>query len=130
MTVPGVGPITALRFVAAIDDVTRFSDAHQVESYLGLTPGENSSSELKRITGITKAGSSTARWTLIQGAWTAFHRRAKPSPLRSWALQVAERRGKNIAVVAVARKLAGILYAMWRDGTTYRPDRAAMLIEA
>lgn len=125
MTVPGVGPITALRFVAAIDDVTRFSDAHQLESYLGLTPGEDSSSERKRITGITKAGSTKARWTLIQAAWGALRRRSKPSPLRWWALQVAERRGKNIAVVAVARKLAGILYALWRDGTTYAPERAA-----
>jgi transposase len=125
MTVPGVGPITSLRFVAAVDEVGRFSDAHQLESYLGLTPGEESSSEHKRITGITKAGSSTARWTLIQAAWATLRRRGSPSPLRWWAMQLAERRGKNITVVAVARKLAGILFALWRDGTTYAPDRAA-----
>jgi transposase len=56
MTVPGVGPVTAVRFVAALDDVTRFPNAHAVQSYLGLVPGENSSSERKQHTGITKAG--------------------------------------------------------------------------
>ena len=56
MSVPGVGPVTSMRFVAAIDDATRFATAHTVESYLGLTPGENSSSERKQRTGITKLG--------------------------------------------------------------------------
>jgi transposase len=105
--------------------VSRFGDAHQVESYVGLTPGEDSSSERKRITGITKAGSSALRSTLVQAAWAMLQSRAAPSPLRSWALQLALRRGKRIAVVAVARKLAGILYALWPDGSTYDPARAA-----
>jgi len=129
MTAPGVGPITALRFVAALDEVSRFSNANQVESYIGLTPGEDSSSERKRITGITKAGSSALRWTLVQAAWATLRSRAAASPLRSWALQLAQRRGKRIAVVAVARKLAGILYALWRDGTTYDPAQAAATAE-
>jgi transposase len=61
MTVPGVGPITAARFRAAIDDASRFTSAHGVQSYLGLTPGERSSSERQRRTGITKAGPSAPR---------------------------------------------------------------------
>ncbi len=66
MTVPGVGPLTAAEFYAAIDDITRFRTAHQVESYLGITPGERSSSLVKRRTSITKAGSPEVRRVLNQ----------------------------------------------------------------
>jgi transposase len=124
MTVPGVGPVTSVRYLAALDDVTRFGNAHAVASYLGLTPGENSSSERKRNTGITKAGPSELRRTLIQAAWAAF-RRCPNEPMVQWAQQIERRRGKFIAVVALARKLAGILFAMWRDGTSYRSSRSA-----
>jgi transposase len=124
MTVPDVGPVTAVRFVAAIDDVTRFPNAHAVESYLGLTPGEHSSSERKQHTGITKAGAMEVRRALIQAAWAAY-RKAPNEPMVGWAMQIAARRGVLIAVVALARKLAGILFAMWRDGTSYRRSKSA-----
>jgi transposase len=129
MTTPGVGPVTAVRFVAALDDVTRFRNAHAVESYLGLTPGENSSSERKQHTGITKAGSTEVRRALIQAAWAAF-RRSPKEPMVKWATQLAARRGVFIAIVALARKLAGILFAMWRDGTTYRSSKSAERVPA
>jgi transposase len=124
MTAPGVGPITALRFVAAIDEVGRFSNAHQLESYLGITPGEDSSSERRRITSITKAGPSQVRWTLVQASWAAL-RCAPNNPMCLWAKQVMLRRGKRIGIVALARKLAGILYAIWRDGSVYDSARNA-----
>lgn len=124
MTVPGVGPVTAVRFVATLDEVTRFNGAHAVESYLGLTPGEDSSSERRRLTSITKAGSTAMRWLLVQAAWTVW--RTRPSePISIWATQIAERRGRRIAVVAIARKLAGILYALWRDGSEYTASRGS-----
>jgi transposase len=124
MTVPGVGPVTAARFRAAIDDASRFSSAHGVQSYLGLTPGERSSSERQRRTGITKAGPSAPRRMLVQSAWAAF--RSYPNdPMVQWAKRIAERRGKFVAVVALARKIAGIMFALWRDGTTYRSERSA-----
>ena len=126
MTVPGVGPITAARFRAAIDDASRFTSAHGVQSYLGLTPGERSSSERQRRTGITKAGPSAPRRMLIQSAWAAF-RKHPDEPMVKWAMAIAERRGKHVAVVALARKIAGILFALWRDGTTYRTERSATL---
>lgn len=129
MTVPGVGPVTAVRFVAALDDVTRFRNAHAVQSYLGLTPGENSSSDRKQQTGITKAGAMEVRRALVQAAWAAF-RKAPKEPMVGWATQIAARRGVFIAIVALARKLAGILFAMWRDGTTYRPSRSAEVAPA
>jgi transposase len=124
MTVPGIGPVTAVRFVATVDDVTRFSDAHQLESYLGIVPGENSSSERKRRTGITKAGTRAFRANLVQAAW-ATYRACKLQPIGRWALEIERRRGKQIMIVALARKLAGILFAMWRDGTPYLASKAA-----
>lgn len=121
MSVPGVGPVTAIRFVAAVDEIQRFSTVAQVQSYLGLTPGENSSSDRTRRTGITKAGPAALRASLIQAAWAA--RRSKGNhPMLEWVLEVEKRRGKKVAVVALARKLAGILFALWRDGTFYAPQ--------
>lgn len=105
MTVPGVGPVTALSFVAAVDEVSRFPHAYQLQSYLGLTPGEDSSSERERRTSITKAGSTSVRRVLIQAAWSAFLRRPN-EPMVQWAKQIADRRGKFIAIVALARKMS------------------------
>jgi len=120
MSVPGVGPITALAFVAVIDDVSRFKGAHDLEAYLGLTPGESSSSSRVRRTSITKAGNAMVRWCLVQGAWAAkrSHRR-RPLAMVTWSLEIEKRRGKRVAVMALARKMAGILFALWRDNTTY-----------
>lgn len=118
MSVPGVGPVTAVRFVAALDGTARFPHAHAVESYLGLVPGEHSSSGRRRRTSITKAGAPQVRWALVQAALCA-RRRRKDDPMVVWSRQVELRRGRHIAVIALARKMAGILYALWRDGTTY-----------
>lgn len=125
MTVPGVGPITAVRFVAAIDDVSRFTNAHAVQSYLGLTPGERSSSDTERRTGITKAGPTKLRRALVQAAWAALRSR-RSDPMLDWTHRLAARKHKFIAVVALARKLAGILFALWRDGTVYRRAELAL----
>jgi len=121
MTVPGVGPSSAVRFVAAIDEITRFESAHKLESYLGLVPGESSSSERQQRLSITKAGPSSVRWVLDQAAWSLQVRCRDPAarPLQLWAADIGRRRGARIATIALARKLAGILYSLWRDGTTY-----------
>lgn len=124
MTIPGIGAITALTFVAAIDDVSRFDHAYRAQSYLGLTPGERSSSEREHRTSITKAGSTAVRRTLIQAAWVAWMR-APDDPMVRWAKQISDRRGRQIAIVALARKLAGVMFALWRDESTYRAGRAA-----
>lgn len=127
MTVPGVGPVTAVRFAAAVDEIDRFEGAHSVESYFGLVPGERSSSSKKQRTSITKAGSPAVRWVLVQAAWTAWRTRSD-DPMVRWALQVANRRGKKVAICALARKLAGILYAIWRDGSRYDDQRGASAV--
>lgn len=122
MTVPGVGPVTAVRFIAAIDDRTRFTGAHAVEAYVGLVAGQDSSGDRTRHLGITKAGSPALRWCLVQAAHCA--KRTLPAgPLRDWVDAVEHRRGRQVAVVALARKLTGILYALWRDQTVYDPLR-------
>ena len=127
-TVPCVGDVTALRYLSVIDDVRRFASAHRVESYLGITPGENSSSGRKQRLAITKAGPGDLRGLLLQVAWSAW--RTRPGdPMVRWARRVAERRGRKIALVALSRKIAGVLYAIWRDGTTYEPTRMTASVE-
>jgi transposase len=129
MTVPGVGPLTSVRFFSTVDKIDRFDTAHKLESYLGLAPGENSSSERQRKTSITKAGPSAMRWVLVQAAWVARTKCNYPEalPLKCWAEEIKKRRGSCIATVAMARKLAGILFAIWRDGTVYQPKLAAKI---
>lgn len=123
-SVPGVGPITAVRFVATLDEPTRFTDAHRVESYVGLVPSEMSSSERQRRGSITKAGNGAMRWLLVQAAWSLW--RTQPhDPMVQWARRIGERRGRGIAIVALARKLGGVMFAMWRDGTRYSAKLAA-----
>ncbi len=123
MTVPGIGPLTSLRFTAALDVVGNFPTAHTVESFIGLTPGEKSSSQHKQRTGITKAGPSAVRRLLVQSSWN-IRRLCPNDPICLWAKDIELRRGKFVATVAVARKLAGILFAMWRDGSTYQPQHS------
>ena len=123
MTAP-IGPNTAVALMATIDSIDRFDSAHRFEAFLGLTPGENSSSERQRTTGITKAGSSRVRRLLVQCCWSML--RTKPDdPVSVWAKALAERRGKRIAIVAMARRLAGILWAMWKRQTDYDPNYIA-----
>jgi len=96
-----------------------------VEAYLGLVPREWSSSEVQRRGHITKAGHSRMRWLLVEAAWRLATHKKRPEtqPLRDWADRIARRRGKRIAIVALARKLSGVLYAMWRDGLPYDPAK-------
>ena len=124
-TAPGVGPVTATSFVATLDTAERFRGAHQVEAYLGLVPREKSSGERQCKGRITKAGNKRARWLLIEAAWVLLSKSksVKAQPLQVWAQKIAGRRGRRVAVVALARRLAGILYAMMRDGTEFDGTR-------
>lgn len=120
-SIPSVGPITSAAFVATLDDESRFKDGHQVQAFLGLVPREMSSGEKQRRGRITKVGNSRIRWLLVQAAHSMLRIRSpRTERLRVWAMSIAARRGKSIAVVALARKLAGIMYAMLRDRTEYR----------
>lgn len=122
-TVPGVTLIVAAAFVSVIDDAKGFQDAHQVEAYLGLVPSEHTSGK-RKLGAITKQGNSYMRALLIQSAHCILRLRTD-DPLKRWGENVEQRRGLKIAVVAVARRLVGILWAIWRDGTaTTSPSSA------
>ena len=124
MTAPGIGPVTAAAFVATLDRADRFAGAHQVESYLGLVPREDSSADYRRRGHITKAGNPRMRWLLVQAAWAVWHStHADAQALRAWAQRIASRRGTTVAIVALARRLAGMLFAMWRDETPFDAAR-------
>jgi len=122
-TTPGVSVVIAAQYVSVIDDPTRFRNAHQVESYLGLVPSEHTSVH-RKLGSITKQGNSYLRALLVQGAWCILRSKAK-DPLVLWAKAVQQRRGKRIAAVAVARRLTGILWAVWRKGTVYDAEHLA-----
>jgi transposase len=124
-TAPGIGAIVAASFVAVVDDAKRFHRAHQLESYLGLVPSEDSSGGRRRIGAISKKGNSYLRALLVQAAWNVLRKSDSADPLRRWGEVVAKRRGSRIAVIAVARRLAGILWAMWRHRTAYDPETLA-----
>ena len=121
MTVPGVGPITALAFRATVDQAERFTRSRDVGAHFGLTPRRYQSGEVDRSGAIAKTGDAPTRHALFEAATSMLVHATKPSALRSWALAIAERRGLQKARVALARRLAVVLHRMWRDGTTFQP---------
>ena len=124
-TLPGIGPITASAFVAALDVASRFERAGQVASYLGLVPREYSSGEKQRRGRVMRSAHPHLQSLLVQAAWRVW-RASDPrtEAFRLWAQDVARRRGKKVAVVALARRLSRTLFAMWRDEADYQPRRS------
>jgi len=124
-TIPGIGLLTATALVAAVGDVQRFPSGRHFASYLGLTPREDSTGPRRRLGAISKRGDTYLRMLLIHGARSVLcHAKTTTAPppdrLRAWALQVERLRGHNKAAVALANKLARIVWAVWRHGTDYR----------
>ena len=123
-TIPWIGVVISHSFLATVDTPERFASAAQLTSYLGLVPREWSSSEIQRRGSITKTGDKRLRSHLVQAAWLLLTRPAteQTRALQRWAERIAQRRGKKKAVIALARKLVRILYAMWRDGRDFEPS--------
>jgi transposase len=127
MTVPGVGPITALAFRATVDQAERFTRSRDVGAHFGLTPRRYQSGETDRSGAIAKTGDAMTRHALYEAATSMLVHATKPSALRNWAVMVAKRRGLQKARVALARRLAVLLHRMWRDGTEFQAQgRVAM----
>ncbi|MEM8820376.1 MAG: IS110 family transposase [Pseudomonadota bacterium] len=118
-TVPGVGPIVALTFIATIDDADRFRRVVDVGAYLRLTPRRHQSGETDWTGRISKRGDSAMRKLLYEAANILIQRVPRFSPLKAWAMKLAEKKGLKKATVAAARKIAVILTRLWRDGTTF-----------
>ena len=119
MTVPGVGPITALCFKATIDDPTRFKRSRSVGAYIGLTTRRHASGEIDWSGRISKCGDAMLRMYLFEAAGVLLTRVPKWSGLKAWGAKLTKRNGLRKAKVAVARKLAVILHRMWIDGTEF-----------
>ena len=120
MSVPGVGPITALTFRATIDRPDRFSRSRAVGAHLGLTPARYQSGETDIQGKVSRCGDELARTALYEAAHSLLVRSKKWSSLKAWGMAIARRRGMARARVAVARKLAVILHRMWADVTEFR----------
>jgi transposase len=116
MTHPGVGPLTALAYVLIIGTPARFPRGKQIGTYVGMIPCEDSSGGKQRLGHISKQGSSLLRFLLVEAAQAAA--RVHPDWRRRY-VHLAMRRHKNIAKVAMARRLAVQLYWMWRNGCEY-----------
>lgn len=123
LKLPGVGPITALSFVLLLERPERFRSNRQVGRYLGLTPGVRQSSRRRHELGITKAGDRELRKLLTQAAHSIMRCPSADGHLRRWALAKAEggKGRKKKATVALARKLAVLMLAIWRSGEEYQP---------
>lgn len=120
MTAPGVGPVVALSFRAGVDEPARFNRSRSVPAHFGLTPSRYQSGEIDRDRGISKCGDAGIRWVLVKAAGILLRLTKRSSPLKTWGLSVARRRGMAKAIGAVARRLAIILHRMWVDNTPYR----------
>jgi transposase len=119
MTIPGIGPITALCFKATIDDPTRFRRSRSVGAYVGLTTRRHASGEVDWSGRISKCGDAMLRMYLFEAAGVLLTRVPKWSALKAWGTRLAKRNGLRKAKVAVARKLAVILHRMWVAGTEF-----------
>jgi transposase len=124
MTVPGVNLIVAATFLAAVGDITRFRNSKRLVAYLGLDPRVRQSGEQPaRSGGISKRGSVSARWALVEATWSAVN---QPGPLRAFYLRVRARRGHGKAIVATARKLAVLLWCMLTRGQDYAHQQPSL----
>jgi transposase len=108
-TAPGVATVVAAAFISVVDDAKRFRKAHELESYLGLVPSEDTSGK-RRLGAITKRGNAYTRALLVQAAWAVLKQKGD-DPLAQWGRAIALKRSKRIAAIAVARRLVVAAHA-------------------
>ncbi len=124
MTIPGVGPHVSLAFTTHLDDPKRFASSDDLASYLTLVPGEHTTGGKLKRTGTIHAGPLYLKALLVQSAWSLY--RARPNdPAVLWARAIADKRGRRIAIIALARKIATVMWSMWKHGSSYDPARAS-----
>lgn len=127
MSIPGIGPITALCLLAVVEDVSRFEQARKFAAYLGLTPREFSSGDKQRLGAITRSGPEMLRRYLIHGARAVLLRsgpRLANDTGRLWAQRVQSRGNLNKAVVALAHRMARVAYGVMKHKSVYNPKHA------
>lgn len=119
MTIPGVGPIVALSFIALVDDASRFRKAADIGAFLGLTPRRHQSGEVDYSGRISKCGDAQMRGLLFEAATCLIRLVKRFSPLKSWAVRLAGRKGFKKAAVATARKIAVLMLTLWKNETEF-----------
>lgn len=124
MSVPGVGPITALTFICSIEDPARFAHGYDVGAYAGLVPRRFQSGERDSQGHISRAGDGNLRHTLYEAANNLLSRVKKPFALQKWGKALAGTKGAKRARVAVARKLATLLHKLWSSNERFDGDAA------
>lgn len=122
--VPGIGPIGAMTLVLTLESV-QFESGRHLAAWLGLVPREHSSGGKQRLGRISKAGNTRIRQLLVLGATTAI-RHARPGSRSGspWLLALLERKPRKLAAIALANKMARVVWAMMERGTAYRPPAA------
>ncbi|MGX9353397.1 IS110 family RNA-guided transposase (plasmid) [Shimia sp. W99] len=126
MSIPGVGAVSAVTFVATIDTPDRFSRSRSVGAYIGLTSRRYQSGEIDYGGRISRRGDRMLRTVLYEAA-NSLLCRVKSGPgqhLKDWATAIKKRTSHKKAVVALARKLAVIMHAIWKDGTEFEAREA------
>ena len=123
-TIPGVGPISGVSFALKVPDPKAFRSARHFASWLGITPREASTGGRQRLGKISRQGDEDLRRLLVIGA-TAVIRAAKPGRVSPWLMALLARKSKKVAAVALANKMARIVWAMMISGETYRRPKAA-----
>jgi transposase len=123
LSIPGIGLLTATALLSFIGDIQRFPSARHFASYLGLTPREYSSGLKRRLGRISKRGDGYLRTLLIHGARSVLlrARTSQPDRLRAWAHKLAQTHVHNKVAVAVANKMARIVWATWTRSQPYQP---------
>jgi transposase len=116
-SIPGVGPVTVDVVLSELADIRRFRSAKDVMSYAGLTPGLRESAGKRKELPITKEGSRLLRWALVEAAWRLVRQTQR---WRNIYENLKRRRGAKKAIVAVARRILGVITAVWRSGQPYR----------
>ncbi|KHQ50025.1 MULTISPECIES: IS110 family RNA-guided transposase [Mameliella] len=125
MTIPGIGPVNALSFIALIDDPNRFSRTSDVGAFLGLTPKRHQSGEVDWSGRVSKYGDGAMRGLLFEAASCLIRQVKRFSPLKSRAVRLAGRRGFRKAAVATARKIAVLMLTLWKNETDYQWTKEA-----
>jgi len=125
MTIPGVGTLTAAAFMTAVDNPAKFAKSKNVGAYFGLTPKRYQSGEADRNGRISKCGDGLVRKYLFEAATTLLTRVNRWSALKAWGVRLVKRSGMKKAIIAVARKLAVTMHAMWTTGEEFRWSKVA-----
>jgi transposase len=126
MTTPGVGPLTAVAYVAALEKPDTFKRSRAVGAWLGLTPRRFQSGEVDYEGHISRRGGGQLRALLYEAAAVLLTRVRKESALRNWGLSLWKRVGFKRAATALARRMAVVLHAMWKTGTPFNPTLGAV----